>query len=145
MGWARRRSAVAGGMVRALSGEIPIIELVFFRNVVALVILAPWMMRRGIVRLPMTHLALYGLRVMFAYTAMVMLFYALARMPIADVYALQYTIPLFTILAAVLVLKQHTDAHSWAACLVGFAGAPIIMRPGIIALTLAALERKSAG
>jgi drug/metabolite transporter (DMT)-like permease len=126
-------------MVRALSGEIPIIELVFFRNVVALVILAPWMMRRGIVRLPMTHLALYGLRVMFAYTAMVMLFYALARMPIADVYALQYTIPLFTILAAVLVLKQHTGAHSWAACLVGFAGALIIMRPGIIELTLAAV------
>ncbi len=34
-------SSVAGGMVRALSGEIPIIELVYFRNVVALVILAP--------------------------------------------------------------------------------------------------------
>ncbi len=42
-------SSVAGGMVRALSGEIPTIELEFFRNVVALVILAPWMMRRGIV------------------------------------------------------------------------------------------------
>ena len=33
-------SSVAGGMVRALSGEIPTIELVFFRNVVAIAILA---------------------------------------------------------------------------------------------------------
>ena len=132
-------NSVAGGMVRALSGEIPIIELVFFRNVVALVILAPWVMRRGIVRLPLARLPLYGLRVLFAYGAMVMLFYALARMPIANVYALQYTIPLFTILLAVLILKQHTDAHSWAACLVGFTGALIIMRPGIIELTLAAI------
>ncbi len=132
-------SSVAGGMVRSLSGEIPIIELVFFRNVVALVILAPWMMRRGIVRLPSARLPLYGLRVLFAYGAMVMLFYALARMPIADVYALQYTIPLFTMLLAVVVLKQHADVHSWGACLVGFAGALIIMRPGIIELTLAAI------
>ena len=132
-------SSIAGGMVRALSGEIPIIELVFFRNVVAVVILAPWTMRRGIVRIPSARLPLYGLRVLFAYGAMVMLFYALAQMPIADVYALQYTIPLFTILLAVLVLKQHADAHSWGACLVGFAGALIIMRPGIIELTLAAI------
>ena len=132
-------NSVAGGMVRALSGEIPIIELVFFRNVVALVILAPWVMRRGIVRLPSARLPLYGLRVLFGYGAMVMLFYALSRMPIADVYALQYTIPLFTIMLAILILKQHVDAHSWAACLVGFAGALIIMRPGIIELTLAAV------
>ena len=34
-------NSVAGGMVRAPSGEIPIIELMFFRNVVALVIFAP--------------------------------------------------------------------------------------------------------
>ncbi len=132
-------SSLAGGMVRAMAGEIPIIELVFFRNVVALVILAPWMMRAGAVRLPASRLALYGFRVAFAYSALVMLFYALARMPIADVYALQYTIPLFTILLAVLMLKQHADGHAWAACLAGFAGALIIMRPGIIELTLAAV------
>ncbi len=132
-------SSLAGGMVRGLSGEIPTIELVFFRNVVALAILAPWILRRGIVRLPTAHLPLYGFRVLFAYTAMLMLFYALTRMPIADVYALQYTIPLFTILLAVLILKQHADVHSWGACFVGFAGALIIMRPGIIELTLAAI------
>ena len=132
-------SSLAGGMVRELSGEIPTIELVFFRNVVAVVVLAPWTMRRGIVRIPSARLPLYGLRVLFAYGAMVMLFYALAEMPIADVYALQYTIPLFTILLAVFVLKQHADAYSWGACFVGFAGALIIMRPGIIELTLAAI------
>ncbi len=132
-------SSLGGGMVRALAGEIPVIELVFFRNVVALAILAPWVMRRGTIRLPVARLPLYGLRVAFAYSSMVMLFYALGRMPIADVYALQYTIPLFTIMLAVLVLKQHADGHSWAACLAGLAGALIIMRPGIIELTLAAV------
>ena len=93
MSMATLLNSLAGGMVRELSGEIPIIELVFFRNIVALVILAPWVMRRGIARLPATRLPLYGVRVLLAYAAMVMLFYALARMPIADVYALQYAIP----------------------------------------------------
>lgn len=132
-------SSLAGGMVRELAGAIPTMELVFFRNVIALVILAPWLARQGRDVLITTRLPLYGLRVLFAYLAMVMLFYALARMPIADVYALQYTIPLFTILLAVLILKQRTDAYSWGACLVGFAGTLIVMRPGIIELTLAAI------
>jgi drug/metabolite transporter (DMT)-like permease len=106
---------------------------------VALAILAPWMMRAGIGRVPAGRVPLYAFRVAFAYSAMMMLFFALVRLPIADVYALQYTIPLFTILLAVAVLGQHADRHAWAACFVGFAGALIIMRPGIIELTLAAV------
>jgi drug/metabolite transporter (DMT)-like permease len=76
--------------------------------------------------------------VFFAYTAMVMLFFAWGKMPIADVFALQFTIPLFTILLAVLILKQQTDRQAWAACLIGFCGALIVMRPGVVELTMAA-------
>lgn len=132
-------SSITGGLVRYLAGEIPVMELVFIRNVVALAVLAPWMLRNGVGLPGRARLPLYAWRVGFAYFAMVMLFYALGRMPIADVYALQYTIPLFTILLAVVVLKQHADRHSWAACLIGFAGALIVMRPGIIEITLASL------
>lgn len=132
-------SSITGGMVRELAGQIPTMELVFFRNLVALIILGPWMLRQGLVRPHPGNLPLYGLRVLFAYGAMLMLFYALAEMPIADVYALQYTIPIFTILLAVAILKQHADAKSWAACLAGFAGALIVMRPGIIEITLASI------
>jgi drug/metabolite transporter (DMT)-like permease len=132
-------STAGGACVRKLAGEIPTMELVFFRNVVALVILLPWMMKQGFGTLRTTRLPLYGLRVFFAYSAMLMLFFALAEMPIADVYALQYTIPLFTILLAVLILKQKADAYSWVATLIGFAGVLIVMRPGVIELTLAAI------
>lgn len=132
-------SSITGGLVRELAGQIPTMELVFFRNLVALIILGPWMLRQGFVRPHPGNLPLYGFRVLFAYTAMLMLFYALAEMPIADVYALQYTIPIFTILLAVVILKQQADAQSWAACLVGFAGALIVMRPGIIEITLASI------
>lgn len=132
-------SSVTGAFVRQLGGEIHAFELVFFRTVVALVLLAPWILRQGVRTMRTQRLPLYCLRVFFAYTGMVMLFYALGEMPIADVYALQYTIPLFTILLAVLLLKQQADGHAWTACLIGFAGTLIVMRPGIIELTLAAV------
>jgi drug/metabolite transporter (DMT)-like permease len=132
-------STLGGACVRMLGGEIPVIELVFIRNVTGLLLLAPWMMQQGVRSLQTTRLPLYCLRVLFAYLAMILLFYALAEMPLADVYALQYTIPLFTIVLAVLILKQHADRYSWAACIVGFGGALIVMRPGIIEITLAAV------
>ena len=130
-------SSISGGMVRELSGEIPTMELVFFRNLIALIVLVPIVRRQGVGLPDRSQMPVYTLRVLFAYGAMVMLFYALARMPIADVYALQYMIPLFTILLAVVVLKQKSNIHSWIACFVGFAGALIVMRPGIIEVTLA--------
>ena len=132
-------SSIAGGMVRELAGQIPAMELVFFRNVIALIVLVPIVMKQGVGLPSKSQIPVYALRVFFAYSAMVLLFYALARMPIADVYALQYTIPLFTILLAVIVLKQHADAHTWGACFVGFLGTLIVMRPGIIEITLASL------
>jgi len=130
-------TSITGACVRKLGGSLPTMELVFFRNLFALAMLAPWFLRLGPAAMRTRRLPLYGLRVTFAYLSMLMQFYALSQLQIATVYALQFTIPLFTILLAVLILKQHADAHSWGACLVGFAGALIIMRPGIIEISAA--------
>ena len=137
-------SSISGALVRELAGQIPTFELVFFRNLIAMVVLVPIVMRQGVGLPDRSQLPLYGARVFFAFVAMVFLFYALARMPIADVYALQYTIPLFTILLAVVVLKQKADMHSWVACFIGFVGTLIVMRPGIIEIPLAALGALAA-
>lgn len=131
-------SAAAGACVRELGGSVPTLELVFFRNIIGLLMLVPWLYRRGFGMMHTRCLPLYCLRVFFAWTAMVMLFFAWGKMPIADVFALQFTIPLFTIILAVFILKQKTDCQAWVACLIGFAGALIVMRPGLIELTIAA-------
>lgn len=131
-------SAVTAGLVRQLSDAFSAIELVFFRNLIGLIILMPWLLYKGIGSMRTGRLPMYSLRVMFAYLAMVMSFYALGNMPIADVYALQFTIPLFTIVLAILILGQHAGVRSWIACLVGFSGALLIVRPGFIELSLAA-------
>ncbi len=137
-------SSISGALVRELAGQIPTFELVFFRNLIAICVLIPVVRRQGVGLPDRTQLPIFALRIFFAFVAMVFLFYALARMPIADVYALQYTIPLFTILLAVVVLKQKADWQSWVACFIGFVGTLIVMRPGIIEITLAALGALTA-
>lgn len=137
-------NSVMGALVRSLGGEIPVIELVFFRNLTGVLVLVPWFLTSGRSAGPLSQRPIYALRICFAFTSIVLLFYALAELPLANVYALQFTIPLFTILLAVLVLKQTTSMRSWAACLVGFCGVLIVIRPGLVEISLAAFAALGA-
>jgi drug/metabolite transporter (DMT)-like permease len=67
------------------------------------------------------------------------LFFALAAMPIADVGALIFTQPLMTMALAILVLGQRAGWRTWVACLIGFTGALVILRPGFAAVSTGSL------
>ena len=55
--------------------------------------------------------------------------WALARMSMANTYAITLSAPLLVVPFAALFLKEKTDAHGWAAILVGLAGVLVILRP----------------
>ena len=133
-------AALTGGAVRQLAGAYSPFELVFFRTVCGVIVLSPWLIRMaGRESLRPRRFHLFMLRSAFSYGGLLCLFFALGAMPIADVYALLFTTPLFTILMAVLLLKERAGIDTWIACLVGFAGALVILRPGIVEVGLAAL------
>jgi drug/metabolite transporter (DMT)-like permease len=131
--------AMTAACVRQLSDDYSVLQLVFLRSVIGVALLAPWMIRmarRGTLRT--TRLPLYGLRTALSYSGMVCLFFAFAEMPIGEVYALLFLVPLITIVLAVAILGERAGRHAWLACGVGFIGALVVLRPGIISLTLAA-------
>lgn len=133
-------AALTGGAVRQVGGDYSSFELVFFRCVVAVTLLAPTMIRRAAEdSLRPRRIKVYLTRSAFSYVGSVCLFYALANMPVADVYALMFTVPIFTILLAVLLLNEGSGTRAWIACFTGFAGALVIIRPGIVEVTLAAI------
>lgn len=140
-------AAMTGGAVRYLDGAYSPFELVFFRSVLALVILSPWLIRsaagESLRPRDARVFTLFMLRSIFSYGGLVFLFFALAAMPIAEVYALLFTTPLFTILLAVLLLRERAGTVTWIACLIGFAGALVIIRPGFVEVGLAALAALS--
>ena len=133
--------SVNAGLVKQLSGELTAMETVFWRTVVGVAMLLPLLIsgKGGAAFVPLRRWPLFLLRGILTYLAMVTTYYALARIPIADVQALQFTLPLFAILAAVIVLRERAGPGAWLACIVGFAGTLIILRPGFAVVSLAAL------
>jgi drug/metabolite transporter (DMT)-like permease len=133
--------SINAGLVKYLSADLNTMEMVFWRSVFAIAFLLPWLWRNfsvGVVAVQ-RQWKLFVLRGFLTYAAMATTYFALANMPIADVYALQFTNSLFTILGAVLILGERVGFKTWMACAVGFGGALIILRPGFEQVTIAAL------
>lgn len=123
--------ASAAGVVRWLSPDYNALELNFFRNLVALIVLAPLVAREGLASLHTRRPAAHATRMLFSWVGNMALFFALAELPIADVGALIFTQPLMTMALAILVLRQSASWRTWVACAIGFVGALVILRPGI--------------
>jgi drug/metabolite transporter (DMT)-like permease len=129
----------AAGAVRWLSPDYNALELNFFRNVVALIVLVPLVVREGLASLATRRPGAHVTRMLFSWVGNMALFFALAKMPIADVGALIFTQPLLTMALAIVVLRQKAGWRVWLAGMVGFAGALVILRPGITEVSTGSL------
>ncbi len=115
--------------IRALA-PIGASEIVFFRSLLGLALILP---TTGV---PLSYVVrprwprFYLLRGVLSYLAMVCWFYPLQKLVLADAVALQFTLPLFTILFAIVVFREPVGARRWTATVVGFSGAMLIIRPG---------------
>ncbi|SLN57354.1 DMT family transporter [Oceanibacterium hippocampi] len=66
-------------------------------------------------------------------------FSAVFYLPIADASAIAFVAPLIVVGLSVVILKEKVGVRRWAAVAVGFAGALVIIRPGLGAMHPAAL------
>ena len=131
--------AATYAVVRHLSSDFSIFQLVFFRSVLGVILMAPWLFKVGAGILRTDHFGSYVYRSILNYGGMVLLIFALANLPLQDVTGLMFTSPLFTVLFVVLFLGERPGIRRWAALLIGFGGLMIIIRPGFQALTWAAI------
>lgn len=129
------------GIVRYLGSDMNPVQAAFIRYAMGVVIMAPLLLRvkwsRFVARRPGLHLArgvVHGAGVM-------LWFYAMARIPIAEVTALGFTAPIFTTIGAALFLGEKVRARRIGAVLMGFAGALIILRPGIAVIDPGAIAQ----
>ena len=123
--------AVMMALVRLVSADIHPFQAAFFRNLMGLVLLAPWLAFTGVGVLHVGRLPIHLLRSGLGLGAMLLLFTALSRLPLAEATALTFTAPLFATIGAAVVLGERVQAPRWAATGVGFLGALIVLRPGL--------------
>ena len=133
--------ATASGFVRKLSSDFSVIELLLFFSSIGALLLLPMTMKLspGSFAGVKDRAGLYLLRGLLSFGGMYASFYAYSVLDIANVQALLFTVPLFTILLAGLLLGEFVGLRGWLSCVIGFIGALIIVRPGIIPMNPGAL------
>lgn len=117
-------------MVKILGTRIPAVEAAFLRFLLGLVFAVPMLLRAGEFRFSRGTWGLFGLRGLAHMTAVVLWFYAMARIPIADVTAMNYLSPVYVTIGAALFLGERLAARRILAVVAALVGALIILRPG---------------
>ncbi len=128
--------SVSFGIVRHLSADMTAPEITFLRSLFGVAFMIPWVVRTGLVGLRTSRPVLYGARAVMMVIGLMLWFHSLANMNLADATALYFTAPLFTVVLAALTLGEKVGLRRWIAVITGFAGALIIIRPGIAELSL---------
>jgi drug/metabolite transporter (DMT)-like permease len=126
--------------IRFASAEMPVTQLAFFRNLFALMLTALWIAlthRPAIFRTD--RLKSHLLRAALGITSIEIWFHAVTVMPLNQATALSFMAPVFTVLFAILFLKEKSTLARWGAVVLGFIGMLVILRPGSEAMSTAAM------
>ena len=118
------------GIVRYVGSDIPAAQAAFIRYVIGLGLMLPFMgavFRGGFVG---PALGIYALRGFCHALGVILWFYAMARIPLAEVTAIGYMAPIYIAIGAALFLGEKLAARRIAAIVAAFVGAMIILRPG---------------
>jgi len=123
--------------VRFTTPYLPAAETVVLRSVIAVGLMLPWAVAVGWRGLKPKRWDLHLMRGAFNGTGMILWFWGLGLIPVADAVALQFTLPLFALVFAVAFLGERVGVRRTGAMAVGFIGALIIIRPGFAEVSLA--------
>jgi drug/metabolite transporter (DMT)-like permease len=117
-------------IVKHIGNDIPAAQSAFLRYFLGLVFLIPMIRPILAAHLTKRQLKLFAARGVVHTIAVILWFFAMARIPIADVTAMNYLSPVYVTLGAALVLKEALPPRRLAAVIIALVGAIVILRPG---------------
>jgi drug/metabolite transporter (DMT)-like permease len=114
-------------------------EILFFRTAIAFLIVLPLAHREGWHRLRTARFGTHVWRNLFHFGGQAAWVWSLGLLPLAMVFAIEFTTPVWAALLAVLFLGERLDRGRIAMLALGVVGVLVILRPGMTALQPAAL------
>ncbi len=108
----------------------------FFRFLFGFIIIFPYILKTKFTVFKTNHLKKHFLRAVLNLPSMLLFFSALVMMPIEKVTAISFIVPFIVTILAVLFLGEKIFIYRSFALVLGFVGMLIILRPGIIDISI---------
>lgn len=113
--------AFTGGFAKELSNYMSSIEVVFFRNVSGVLIILYAIYKSPLNQKGGRPFLLIG-RGMVGFFALLMYFYNIAHIPLAEAITFSKTSPIFTAIFSYLLLREKLSFTAWSGIIIGFCG-----------------------
>lgn len=125
--------------VKLLGARYHVFQVVWLQTAAIMVVmLGAAAGRGGLARLRTTRLRLHALRGVLTIISINTAFYSFTVMPLADVYAVLFTVPLLVTALSAPMLGEQVGWRRWTAVLVGFSGVLLMVQPsqGVMAVMM---------
>lgn len=120
---------------------LTISQLVFFRSIIGLLLISALIIvrygKKAREMISTQHLKLHFGRNFSHFCGQWCWFYGLALLPIANVFAIEFTVPIWTAVFASLILSEALTIKRLVSIALGFFGVLIILRPGFVDIEFA--------
>ena len=127
------------GVIRGLLFDVNPFQAAFVRYVFGLILVIPIFIKIGIDGIRSRPIAFLAGRGAVHGIGVMLWFFAMTRIPVAEVSALGFTSTIFTIIGALLFLKESLYRHRVIAVFAGLFGTLVILRPGFQIIDVGAI------
>jgi drug/metabolite transporter (DMT)-like permease len=114
-------------------------QILLFRSLIGFIIMSLILQQQGWYKVKTSILKTHIIRNTAHYAGQYGWFLGLGFLPLAEVFAIEFTVPIWTAIIAAVLLKEQITAQRLLAIVMGIIGMLIILRPGIELVHPAAL------
>lgn len=122
--------SVSDALIKWLASAYPTAEIVFWRQIFALLPIIPALWRGGWTAIRTNRPFGQIGRALTGAGALLGFYYCYRTMPLADVFGISFAAPLFVTALSVPILGEHVGWRRWSAVGIGFAGVLLMVQPG---------------
>jgi drug/metabolite transporter (DMT)-like permease len=126
--------AIMSAFAKVLAKDLPTIEIVFFRNLLGVILISASLLKTPIKQEGGKPFLLF-FRAAIGLIAMLSFFYNIATIPLSDATTYSRMSPIFTAIFAMWFLKEKIGSKGWMAIALGFTGMLLVMQPNASGFT----------
>ena len=125
-----------GVLIKFAQNDVSIYIAAFLRFLIGFIFIFPYILKTKFKVYKTSNILLHIIRSLLNYPAMLLTFSALMLVPYEKISALNFLVPFFVTILAVLFLKENIRIYRISALVIGFIGMLVILRPGIMDVSL---------